>query len=106
MMALPAVSTLNWLPAAAGFVETSSPSQRVADPMRKQSMSAVLFVLFITCDPGMPNATDTNGGPPPPPPDLGDFVLRPEPLGPRLTSTSSTLSCDWMLGAGPISTVA
>src|SRR5215210_4754457 len=74
--------------------------------MLKQSMSEVLLVLFIVCEPGMPSETEMNGGrlaialiafmsPDPPfPPDA--------PSGGK---TSSGLSCDWTFGKGPISRV-
>ena len=46
MTALPEVSTRKTQPLAAGSLVTCTPSQREAVPMVKQSISAVLVVLF------------------------------------------------------------
>ena len=102
MTALPAVSTRKRHPLAAGSLVTCTPNQRVAVPIVKQSMSAVLFVLFIVCEPGMPSETETNGG------REASAIAKPgaPPALPPLSSISSGLSRETIEGTGPISTMA
>src|SRR6185436_13462032 len=94
------------LPLAFGSLVIWNPSQRVALPMLKQSISEVLLVLFIVWEPGMPSDTETNGGSA----DMAliAFISPDAPFPPDASSggkTSSGLSCDWTPGKGPISTV-